>query len=261
MEHIQGFDKCKSYINCHLSRVQAGDNQRTAPKAGPVITISRQEGTAGPAAGMHLIKYLQAHDPTSPLPWTLFDKNLVSQVLTDHQLSQDLAKFMNEERSSAVEDAIEEFLGLHPSEWAMFEKTSESILRLAHTGNVVIVGRGANLIIGSWAKAFHVRLIGSEAVRVRRVQEIQHVTEEEARVVVRRTDRARKSLVRRHFSRDIDDPKLYHLVLNTDLMGLELAATIVGQAALQYLGYGESARAPETIPSEPAPASREVQVA
>jgi cytidylate kinase len=44
-------------------------------------------------------------------------------------------------------------------------------------------------------------------------------------------DRARWRYVNKYFGKDIDDPLLYHLVLNTDLLASEEAARFIAQAA------------------------------
>ncbi len=74
----------------------------------------------------------------------MFDENLVSQVLDDHDLPAELEKFMPDDTIGEWEGTINELLGRHPSLWSLFEKTSGTIARLARMGHCIIVGRGGN---------------------------------------------------------------------------------------------------------------------
>jgi cytidylate kinase len=49
----------------------------------------------------------------------------------------------------------------------------------------------------------------------------------------RREDRGRKRYLKRYFDTDLDDPMLYHLVINTDLVPYEEAARIIADAVLE----------------------------
>ena len=53
-------------------------------------------------------------DSKSEMPWTLFDDDLIKQVLEDHQLPKDLEKFMPDDAMSEFEGTINELLGRHP---------------------------------------------------------------------------------------------------------------------------------------------------
>jgi cytidylate kinase len=44
--------------------------------------------------------------------------------------------------------------------------------------------------------------------------------------------RGRRRYLRKYFGADPDDPKLYHLVINTDLVNYEMAAAMILDAAL-----------------------------
>ena len=82
--------------------------------------------------------------PPSQLPWMVFDRNLVEQVLEDHHLPNHLARLMPEDRVSDLTDMLHQMFGFHPPFWTLVHQTSETILRLANQGNVILIGRGAN---------------------------------------------------------------------------------------------------------------------
>lgn len=185
-------------------------------------------------------------------PWTVFDRNLVDRVLKDHDLPDRLAEFMPEDRVSEVADTLDELFGLHPSSWMLVRQTAETILHLAELGNVILIGRGANIITGRLDYAFHVRLVGSAQRRIEHAQEYLHVSREAAAEYVREKDLGRKRYVRKFYATNIDDPLLYHLVINTDRVSYGAAARMIAEAVEADLDAHElvaEGRAPLVTPS------------
>jgi hypothetical protein len=174
-----------------------------------------------------LAELLQARSPQASPPWTVFDKNLVEKVLEDHHLPSRLARFMREDRISEISDTMDELFGLHPPSWTLVRKTADTILRLAEVGHVILIGRGAHVITRNLDYVFHVRLVGSLERRVKYMQELEHLSADAARDLVRRDDVGRARFLKKYFKRDINDPLLYHLVINTDLICYDDAARMI----------------------------------
>src|SRR3990172_6297606 len=201
----------------------------------PVITISRQAGSGAHVVAEELVARLQARaGPGSP-PWTVFDRNLVDRVLKDHELPDRLAEFMPEDRVSEIADTMDELFGLHPSTRTLVLDTADTILHLAELGNVVLIGRGANIITSELDRAFHVRLVGSVQRRVEYVQEHLHLGPDAAAKYVREEDLGRKRYLKKYYAKDIDDPLLYHLVINTDRVSCVEAARMIAEALSAHL--------------------------
>jgi cytidylate kinase len=78
-----------------------------------------------------------------------------------------------------------------------------------------------------------VRLVGSLEKRGAHIQELNHLDKEAALELIRRDDRGRRRYLKTHFRADLDDPLLYHLVINTDLVSYEDAAQIIADAMLK----------------------------
>jgi len=199
------------------------------------VTISRQSGSGAHAVAEALADYLERHGLDRSRPWQVFDQNLAERILLDHQLPTRYARFMPEDRVSDLGDAMEELFGAHPPSWTFLRQTEETILRLATEGNVILIGRGANLITRHLNHVFHVRLVGSLEQRAKHFQEHRGVTKEEALRLIHEEDRGRKRYLRKHFDQDLDDPLLYNMVLNTDLMPYVESAQMIGAAAMKRL--------------------------
>jgi cytidylate kinase len=193
------FERCQSYIDCHLKVPKATRPKGAGVDQPPTVTISRQSGAGGITVAHQLANWLQGHAPKTPCPWTVFHKNLVERVLEDHNLPQRLSQFMPEDKVSGIGDAMEELLGLHPSSWNLLRQTTETILQLAELGNVILVGRGANVITAHLKHAFHVRLVGSVEQRVLRIQEYHQFGRKAALAYIRNTDAARRRYLRKYF--------------------------------------------------------------
>ncbi|HET9249987.1 MAG TPA: cytidylate kinase-like family protein, partial [Actinomycetota bacterium] len=207
-----------------------------APHVGrPVITISRKAGSGAHVVAQELIGRLQAGDPKASPPWTVFDRNLVAQVLREHDLPERLAGSMPEDRVSEIADILDGLFGLRPSSWALVRKTADTILHLAEIGNVIVIGRGANILTDRLPGALHVRLIGSVRRRVEHIEEVLDLDPHAAAEYVRTKDQERKRYVTKYYGKDIDDPLLYHLVINTDRVTYAEAAHVISGALSAHL--------------------------
>jgi cytidylate kinase len=222
-----GLEQCLTFINCQL---QTGARRLPgAPQTYSAITISRQTGAGGHIIAERLAQRLQTREGGSQ-PWAVIDRNLVEKVIEDHNLPARIGQFMPEDRVSEMNDIMDELFGLHPSSWILARKISETILHLVQLGRVIVLGRGGNIVTGRMPNVFHVRLIGSLPERARRLQ-ADGLSMEQALKKAGEEDRARWRYVNKYFGKDIDDPLLYHLVLNTDLLASEEAARFIAKAA------------------------------
>jgi cytidylate kinase len=227
-----GFEKCLTFINTQLQPPgEPGSHPAgTGPKR--AVTISRQSGCGAHVVSEKLAQYLQSRSPKDAPPWTVFDRNLVEKVLQDHHLPERLAKFMPEDRVSEIDDIMNQLFGLHPSSETLVEQTSETILRLAELGNVIILGRGGNIITAQLPQVLHVRLVGSMELRLNHMLVFDKLNRKDALARIEREDGGRGRYLKRYFGKDINDPLQYHLVINTDWVTLRQAAAMVGELAL-----------------------------
>jgi cytidylate kinase len=228
------FERCKAFIDCQL---QAADKPRATGKKGErwrAVTISRQTGSGAHVVGEELAKHLQTHSPKDTPPWTMFDRNLVEKVLEEHHLPERMARFLAEDRISEFQDTMDELFGLHPPSWTLVRQTADTILHLVELGRVIIIGRGGGIITRNLDYVFHVRLVGSLERRLAHVQEAYKMEEKEALEFIQREDRGRRRYLKKYFDLEIDDPLLYHVVINTDLIPYKLAAQMIGNALLSH---------------------------
>jgi cytidylate kinase len=227
-----GLDKCSPFISSELRFQGApGPSIRLAPRF--VVTISRQSGCGAHAVADKLAAYLEAHSADTAHPWKLFDHNLVRNVLAEHKFPRRFARFMPEDCPSQLADMMDELLGTHPASDVLVQHTVETMLRLANRGNVILIGRGANIITRNLPHTFHVRLVGSVEKRVEHTRLMHDIPQAAALDLVRKEDRGRRRYLAKYFAEDVDNTLLYHLVLNTDLISYEEAARMIGDMVLK----------------------------
>lgn len=229
--------KCHSYINAQIQLKNWGPLE-SAKASGPAIAISHQTGSGAHEIAATLPRLLQAVEPKGMVPWTVFDRQLLENVIKDHHLPHALVAFLPEDRRSYLQDAIDEMFGMIPPSWEIVPAFAETIIRLADAGRVILVGRGANFITARMPNVLHIHLVAPLVNRIERIQQLEHLTAEEAAKVIKKEDRARGRYMKANFHVGIDDDLHYHLVINTGLIPYPDAACLIAEVALRMLQHG-----------------------
>ncbi len=199
------------------------------------VAISRQTGSGAVRIAEGLAEYLQAKAPPDERPWTVFDKNLIAKVLEEHDLPTHLAKFLPEDKIAAINDMMDEILGLHPPASLIAHQSIETILGLAELGNVILVGRGASAITSRLPNVLRVWLVGSLERRVARVQEHWQLSRKDALEFTCHSDRGRARYVKKYLHQEVSNVLLYDLTINTDLFSTEEVVLLIGDAVLRRI--------------------------
>ncbi|OGO50755.1 MAG: hypothetical protein A2148_03415 [Chloroflexi bacterium RBG_16_68_14] len=129
--------------------------------------------------------------------------------------------------------------GLQDVSEGRYLSTLADIIRdLASHDNVLILGRGSQVILRDWPGAVHILLVAPLEHRIQYVAEREGLTAEEAAKRVQDGDRGRSSFHQKFFKVNADDSSLYHLTLNTARVSPDQAAQIIGEVA-QRVGGAE----------------------
>lgn len=218
---------CQSYLRAHS--VQGYEEEAHAPRAG--LTLSRETGAGAITTAKILLALLEKDKAGDPrFPWAVFDRELVKEVLEDHRLPKSVEEYLAEDIKNPVNDLMEDLLGVHPGAEVLAEYTNRTILRLALAGNVILVGRGANLITNRLPHMLHVRLVAPLEFRIIHVETALNLSREAAEEYVRKGDAAKARYVRKNFKTKVDEPTQYHLTINTAALGFEGAARLIADA-------------------------------
>ncbi|MBI5252752.1 MAG: cytidylate kinase family protein [Desulfomonile tiedjei] len=114
-----------------------------------------------------------------------------------------------------------------PSHRSLFEALT---YEQASRGNVVMVGRGAQIVLHDIPGVFCVGVIAARKTRVQRIADKLAISPDEADYYVEKYDRERITLIRTVFDEDPTDLFLYNLLINTDHYSAENAADVVVHA-------------------------------
>ena len=132
---------------------------------------------------------------------------------------------------SATPEVLEE-----PGELKLAKLSRELVAELGRRDRMVFVGRACAAVLGRETDALHVRLVASPAHRARYAVESLGVPEDEVEALLETTDRNRERYHREFYQRDWSDSVLYHMVLNTEWLGIEGAARVI-VARARELGW------------------------
>jgi hypothetical protein len=230
---IGEMEKCRRYIESHSGE---GKTRRKFP-IGPCITISRETGTCARCVGEELIKFFGKKGIEKNSNWTLFDKNLIEKVLEDHHLPGVLEKIMEEDKISFFASMLNEMFSGLPGQWTLIRKQSETILHVASMGNVILIGRGANIITQNLPNTFHIRLIAPINERINHFAKVHKLDYKNAKTIVEQHDSSRMKYIHTVFNKKIDDPVLYDIIVNTRGLTHKQTADFVGSVILKKFPF------------------------
>jgi hypothetical protein len=109
--------------------------------------------------------------------------------------------------------------------------TEEVLLQQAATGQAVILGRGAVVVLRGHPRTLRVRLDGPAGRRVRQAMQLGRVDPEAAERARLQFDRAHEGYMRKFYGVDVHDPSLYHVVLDSTAIELEACVEMIARAA------------------------------
>jgi cytidylate kinase len=179
------------------------------------ITISRQLGSLGTTLGRKV---------AVQLGYSLVHRELMNQAAR-------LAGAPDMALATIDELGL---LGIEPDETQQklyLQAVQTVIQNLAQEGNTIIVGRAGQAILQNHPGVLHLRVVAPLATRIQRIVEIHGFSPQAARAQIEASDRYRTDYLRHHYGTGWDDPTLYHLIINTGQLDLEIAADVVCTAA------------------------------
>ena len=190
------------------------------------ITISRQFGAGGRTLGEKLCERFGFH---------LVDEFVIDELARKAKVKGDWLTAMEKEASSTLLSLISSIVSSGRFLWTPtapsedFErKKYKDLLRrimtaMANEGGYILLGRGSQFVLREHPKVFRILLVAEYEDRVKFMVRRYHLSEEEAKKIIKEKEAQRASVATNIFGADIDDPKFYHIVLNTSLIPFDWA--------------------------------------
>ncbi len=211
----------------------------TPPENTVVVTISRQFGCGGSEIAHLLAQQSNLH---------YVDHQVIDEV--SQQLATEASQAPNQNVSPAdfaghILEAVQAsnpFVANYSSplgqasaraqwkELAYFQLTQRVILEQATQGNAVIVGRGSQYLLHNAPRTLHISIFAPLPYRIQTVMKRLSLDSAQARQLIVQRDYEHDSYLRRHYGSDGHQPGLYHLLINTGLFSVDLAADFIKQA-------------------------------
>jgi len=187
----------------------------------PVITISRELGSEGENIAEKVAETLGYH---------FVDKKFIGDMLSEFGF----VEFDREYETSPG------FWESFSAQWEkerkdMVDMLNKVVRALAHHGNIVILGRSGFEVLISFSDVLRVRLQAPFSVRVEQVMAQQKITDEQAKAIVKESDKVRMAFVEEFYRAPWEAIQAFDLVINTSKISPDLAATWVVNAAKAFV--------------------------
>jgi cytidylate kinase len=196
-----------------------------APRSGPsalTIALSREAGGRGGSIARRVGR---------KLGWQVYDQELLEYMAQEAIVSQGVLDEPPQTPADWPEARLRQLLhdralNEHPT----IVNLARVILALGAQGQAVLIGRGAGYILPR-ETTLNVRIVAPLHERIAYMGQWLRLTVEEATERVRLRDERRIGFVTANFHRDPNDVHAYDVILNSSLLGEDVCAELIAQAA------------------------------
>jgi cytidylate kinase len=120
------------------------------------------------------------------------------------------------------------------SEERLVELTASIIREHAGAHPLVVIGRGAPMLLRDRRDAVRAFVTAPVAVRVKRLQARMGCSADEAAREIKKSDQHRLAYMQQYYHADWRDPRLYDIVVNTEYLPTDAAADLIVAAARRF---------------------------
>jgi cytidylate kinase len=231
-----------------------------------VVTVAREYGGGGGEIARRL---------ADRLGWRLVDHDVIAHVAQELNISEAEAASHDERVDDALGQFFQNFrffdtvapganqpIPLLGNEQAYAHALSHIVTAAARTGHVVIIGRGAQMLLPD-RDVLHARVVAPLAARVRYVMQREGLDAVAAQARIQAKDSERRRYIQMVYQRDTTDAQYYDVVINTGVIDLDGAADVILLALARKarrldvpdrelgpgLGLGRYPATPEDLPT------------
>ena len=194
-----------------------------------IVTIARQYGSGGREVGRLL---------SERTGWKFYDKDLITLAAQKSGLSSEALQNVDEKAANSLLYTLAlgssiynhglEHVNL-PINDRLFVVQSEIIKELAASGEgAIIVGRCADYVLAGRDNLVRVYITADFDARVKTVMERHELTESAAKDLIVKTDKRRANYYSYYTGEKWGRADKYDLVISTDRIGIEGAASLIG---------------------------------
>ncbi|MCD6161730.1 MAG: cytidylate kinase-like family protein [candidate division Zixibacteria bacterium] len=198
-------------------------------KPGPIITISRQRGSGGSIIAQRLAELTG---------FAVINREIIDQISQEIGTQKRLVETLDEADRSNFELWVDGIFRGRIVDSSDYNRSLIKIIgAITHHGKTIIVGRGANFIVGN-KNAFNVRIVADYQFRIDSLVKRRKLNSEQAKEEIEANDQQRKKFIKKHFDRDINDYSAYDLIINSANLEIDKIAGLILNAYPQKTYQG-----------------------
>ena len=219
----------QKYIDAQVTYWKQQKEKLTAPEKTnrhPFITISREYGCGGYDVAKRLIEIFNNEMKQTP-EWAAYNRELLNKVMDDLGLSSTLAETLTSTARSSLTNLLQTSFSTFPTQVSVHKKLAETIALLALNGNVVVVGRGSNIITRSIKNGYNVRLVAPLNWRTEQIVNKMNLSKPDAGKLIAEKTKQRDTYLKEYLKFDVADPHNYQLIINNADHSVDQAARII----------------------------------
>lgn len=182
-----------------------------------IITIGREFGSGGLEVAKELGKRLN-------IP--VYDKELIAAASKDSGLRKDFFEKSDEKKSLFSLSSLFNHDNIM-SDSSFFNIQCETIRKIASNGSAIIVGRCSDYVLRDYKNVFNVFLTCEMDCRIERVMRRNHLTHEEAEIMIEKKDKSRREYYNYYTFGNWGAASTYHICLDTAKFGIDGTANTI----------------------------------
>ena len=199
-----------------------------------VISVGCEYGCFGPEIGKRIAKDLGI---------AYYDRALIDEIIEEAGFSKDLA-----EKAEAGVDicgkSTKSALTGGPTKYANLTKRmvyiqSETIKKLAERGSCVFIGRCSDHILREQDNCLNVFVYAPDEVRIKNVMEAHSLSRDDAILLIQKNDEMLHARYKQMTGTYRGDRHNRHLMIDSNLLGLDGTVKLIEQVAAQVFGGEE----------------------
>ena len=202
-----------------------------------IITIGRQFGSGGHEIGKML---------AAELGYAIYDKELLKLQAEHSGIAEKVLESYDEAPTNSLLYSI--VMDVYPSmnyvgtslNQQIYQAQFDTIRKLKDSGSCVIIGRGADYILRDCPNLVSVFITASLDMRVRRVAEYEHVSDQKAKDIIQKADKKRANYYNFQTEKKWGQASSYDLCINSSAVGYEGAVQLIKafvETRRKKLGY------------------------
>lgn len=201
------------------------------------INIGRQLGSGGRIIGKKL---------ASELNISFYDKELIRIASQESGLGKEIFEQADEKESHSLLGGL---FGLRTSlideinvnnylcNETLFKIQSDVIRELAEQKSCLFVGRCADYVLHENPRCVNVFISANIEDRVKRIAEIQQLSESKAKDFIEKMDKKRAGYYNYYSNKVWGAAESYHICINSSALGIEGTVTLIQQFVKQKFGF------------------------